>query len=77
MLQPFQSYTSKLLEVAYIHLTYYFVGKYIKEFKPEYKAFKNIVLINISCINSSYYGICVADKGVYKHILTDYSSFLD
>ena len=55
-------------------LTYYFVGKYIKEFKPEIKLSKNILLITVVVLIQAIVEYVLAGKGEYKHILTDYSS---
>lgn len=55
-------------------LTYYFVGKYIKEFKPEIKISKNILLIIAVVLVQAIVEYVVAGKGEYRHVLTDYSS---
>ena len=55
-------------------LTYYFVGKYIKEYKPEIKLSKNILLIIGVVLLQAIVEYMVAGNGEYRHILTDYSS---
>ena len=55
-------------------LTYYFVGKYIKEFQPKMKISKNIILLIAVILLQAIMEYISANKGVYKHILTDYSS---
>ena len=55
-------------------LTYYFIGKYIKDFKPKMKLSKNIILLILVILAQAIMEYISADEGVYKHILTDYSS---
>lgn len=55
-------------------LTYYFVGKYIKEFQPTIKILKNIVYIIIIVLIQATTEYIAADGGEYTHLLTDYSS---
>lgn len=55
-------------------LTYYFVGKYIKEFQPTIKILKNIVYIIIIVLIQAIIEYIGADSGEYTHLLTDYSS---
>lgn len=55
-------------------LTYYFVGKYIKEFKPEIRVSKNVLLIIGVVLVQAIVEYVAAGQGEYKHFLTDYSS---
>lgn len=55
-------------------LTYYFVGKYIKEFKPEISVPKNIGFIIMIVLLQAIIEYIAAGNGEYKHVLTDYSS---
>ena len=57
-------------------LTYYFIGKYIREFKPSMNTVKNIILLVLVILVQAFLEYISADKGVYKHILTDYSSII-
>ena len=55
-------------------LTYYFVGKYIKEFQPKINIFKNIMYIIVIVLFQAIVEYIGANGGEYKHVLTDYSS---
>lgn len=55
-------------------LTYYFVGKYIREYKPTMKVSKNIIYLVLIILVQAIIEYISAGQGEYKHILTDYSS---
>ncbi|MGL5313600.1 MAG: acyltransferase [Peptostreptococcaceae bacterium] len=54
--------------------TYYFIGKYIKEFTPRLNISKNILLLILVILVQGIAEYVAAGQGEYRHILTDYSS---
>lgn len=55
-------------------LTYFFIGKYIREYTPRINVSKNIVYLILIIIFQSVIEYIVAGGGKYTHHLTDYSS---
>lgn len=57
-------------------LTYYLIGKYIREYKPSINTFKNILLLMCAILLQAIYEYVAAEGLLYTHALTDYSSLL-
>lgn len=55
-------------------ITYYFIGKYIRDFSPKMNISKNIVLLVVVILVQAIAEYIAAGQGEYRHILTDYSS---
>lgn len=55
-------------------LTYFFIGKYIREFQPRMNILKNVVYLFLVIFIQAVLEYYVASGGEYKHYLTDYSS---
>ena len=57
-------------------LTYFFVGKYIKDFQPQIKTHLNVIYLLLIIIIQGSIEYYVASGEVYKHFFTDYTSIL-
>lgn len=55
-------------------LTYFFLGKYIKEYTPRINVYKNIILLLVVILFQTIVEFSVASGGEYRHYFTDYSS---
>jgi surface polysaccharide O-acyltransferase-like enzyme len=55
-------------------LTYFFLGKYLKDFNPNIKLFKNILYLVLIILIQALIEYISADNGKYIHYLTDYTS---
>lgn len=57
-------------------LTYFFVGKYIRDFSPKMRISKNIIYLILVVLLQAIIEYIAAGGGKYGHILTDYTSIL-
>ena len=57
-------------------LTYFFIGKYIKDFQPKIKLHLNIIYLILIILIQGIIEYFASSGGVYKHFLTDYTSIL-
>jgi len=57
-------------------ITYFFIGKYIKDFQPKIKIHLNIIYLLLIILIQGIIEYLASSGGVYKHYLTDYTSIL-
>lgn len=57
-------------------LTYFFIGKYIRDFQPNMKILLNILFLVLVIILQGGFEYFIAKGGTYRHFFTDYTSAL-